>query len=127
IDNSWVDIQGDVINNDTSDSESFSVPIEYYHGVEDGEAWTEGKTSASTTISAMPAGTYILGLDVTWEKWQQPMAVTIKVEQGVFNGGYLVLTGFLVSIIPIIVMLMHFSFSQKRWRDSDFSPYESSD
>jgi hypothetical protein len=127
IDNSWVDVQGDVINNDTSESESFSVPIEYYHGVEDGEAWSEGKTSGTTTISAVPAGTYILGLDVAWEKWQQPMTVTVKVEQGVFNGGYLVLTGFLVSIIPVIVMLMHLSFSRKRWRDSDYSPYQSSE
>jgi len=125
IDNSWVDIQGDVINNTTNESEGFSVPISYYRGVEDGESWSEGKTTGNTTISAMPEGTYILGLDVAWEKWQQPMAIAVRVEQGVFDGGYLMLTAFLISLLPIFVMFRHLSFSHKRWRDSDYSPYSS--
>jgi hypothetical protein len=126
VDNSWVDVQGDVINNDTNESQGFAVPIEYYHGVEDGESWTEGKTGDKAYLSAMPAGQYILGLDIRWEKIQQPMTVTVKVEQGVMSGGYLILAMFLLSLPPFLVMLYHFNFSAKRWKDSDFSPYQSS-
>jgi hypothetical protein len=126
VDNSWVDIQGDVINNDTNESQGFAVPIEYYHGVEDGESWTEGKAGDNTYLSAMPAGQYILGLDIRWEKIQQPMTVTVKVEQGVMSGGYLILAMFLLSLPPFLVMIYHFNFSAKRWKDSDFSPYQSS-
>jgi hypothetical protein len=127
VDNSWVDIQGDVINNDTNESQGFSVPIEYYHGVDQGESWSEGKTSDNAYLSAMPAGKYILGLDIRWEKFQQPMTVTVKVEQGVMNGGYFIIALLLLTIPPFFVMLYHFSFSAKRWKDSDFSPYQSSE
>ncbi len=126
VDNSCVDIQGDVINNDTNESQGFAVPIEYYHGVEGGESWSEGKTSDNAYLSAMPAGKYILGLDIRWEKIQQPMTVTVKVEQGVMNSGYIILALGLLSILPFIVMIYHFNFSAKRWKDSDFSPYQSS-
>jgi hypothetical protein len=119
-----VDIQGDVINNDTNESQGFALPIEYYQGVDEGESWSEGKTSNNDYLSAMPAGKYILGLDVRWEKIQQPMTVTVKVEQGAMNVGYLILAFILLSILPFFVMIYHWSFSMKRWKDSDFSPYE---
>jgi hypothetical protein len=127
VDNSWVDIQGDVINNETNESQGFAVPIEYYHGVDEGESWSEGKTGDNAYLSAMPAGTYILGLDIRWEKIQQPMTVTVKVEQGVMNGGYVLLALLLLTVPPFLVMIYHFSFSAKRWKDSDFSPYQSSE
>ncbi|MEW6128674.1 MAG: DUF4178 domain-containing protein [Acidobacteriota bacterium] len=124
--NTWVDIQGDIINNDTNESQDFSLPVEYYSGVDDGEAWSEGNKNVNTYLSAMPAGNYVLGLDVRWEKFQQPVTITVKVEQNVFNGGFFIMAGFLLSIIPVIVMIRHFSFSSRRWKDSDFSPYQSS-
>jgi hypothetical protein len=127
VDNSWVDVQGDIINNDTNESQGFAVPIEYYHGVDEGESWSEGKTSDNAYLSAMPAGKYILGLDIRWEKIQQPMTVTVRVEQGVMNGGYIFLALFLLTVPPFLVMIYHFNFSAKRWKDSDFSPYQSSE
>jgi hypothetical protein len=126
IDNTWVDIQGDVINNETNESQGFSVPIEYYHGVDDGESWSEGKTSDNDYLSAMPAGNYILGLDVRWEKIQEPMTITVKVEQGAMNSGYLMLAFVLLSILPFCVLIYHWNFTTKRWKDSDYNPYQSS-
>ena len=126
VENTWVDIQGDVINNVTNESQAFSIPVEYYRGVEDGESWSEGGKSDNEYLSAMPAGEYILGLDVRWEKFQQPITVTVKVEQGVLNGGYLILALVLLSIFPFFVMIYHFSFAKKRWQDSDYSPFQSS-
>jgi hypothetical protein len=126
IDNSWVEIEGDLINQATDESEAFSLPVEYYSGVEDGESWSEGNRSPNVYLSAQSAGTYILGFEARWEKFQQPMAVTIRVEQGVFNGGYIVIVLILLSLFPIVMLIYHWRFEVRRWEDSDYSPFQSS-
>ena len=124
VDNSWVEIEGDLISQATDESVSFSLPVEYYSGVEDGESWSEGNRAPNVHLSAQPAGTYTLGFEARWEKFQQPMSVTIRVEQGVFNGGYLILIIVFVSLFPIVMLIYHWRYEYKRWEDSDFSPYQ---
>jgi hypothetical protein len=127
IDNSWLEIQGDVIDANTNDSVAFGLPVEYYHGVDGGESWSEGDNAPSTYLSAPPAGgSYMLGMEIRWEKWQQPMTVTVRVEQGVPRALYMILTMVAISIFPILVAFYHFSFERRRWADSDYNPYQSS-
>lgn len=127
VDNSWMEVQGDLINQATDESQGFSLPVEYYHGVEDGESWSEGGQSGSAHLSALPQGSYILGLDVRWEKFQQPATLTVRVMQGVPNALYLVLALIAVSIFPLVMLFYHYSFERRRWEDSDYSPYRSSE
>src|SRR5205085_4584400 len=42
VDNNWVYVAGDLINEETGLVQEFELPIEYYYGVEDGESWSEG-------------------------------------------------------------------------------------
>ena len=125
VDNSWLEVEGDLINQATDESQGFSIPVEYYHGVEDGESWSEGNQSPSVRISAVPEGNYILGLDVRWEKFQQPAVLTVRVEQGSPNALHLVVALVLISVLPLIMIFYHFSFERRRWEDSDYSPFSS--
>ena len=125
VDNSWLEIEGDLINLATDESQGFSTPIEYYHGVEDGESWSEGSQSSSARISAVPEGNYILGLDARWEKFQQPAVLSVRVEQGSPNALHLVVALVLISVLPLIMIFYHFSFERRRWEDSDYSPFNS--
>jgi len=128
VDNTWLEIQGDVIDTATNDSVAFGLPVEYYHGVEDGESWSEGDNSPSTYLSAPAAGgNYMLGMEVRWERWQQPISVTVTVEQGVPHASFIIWLLVLLSIVPILVAFYHFSFEKRRWADSDYSPYASSE
>ena len=45
VDNSWVATDFSLVNQTTSESSYFSKDIEYYHGYEGGENWTEGDTT----------------------------------------------------------------------------------
>jgi len=126
VENSWLEVEGDLVNQATDDSTAFSVPVEYYYGVEDGESWSEGSKTAGTHISAQPAGTYLMGLDVRWEKWQQPMTLTVTVEQGDPSGLHLFLAMLFISLLPLAMLIYHYSFERKRWADSDYSPFSSS-
>lgn len=123
VDNTWLEIQGDLINQATNEAQAFSLPVEYYHGVDDGESWSEGSQSPDVYVSALPAGTYVLGLEVRWEKWQQPASVNIKVEQGSPRVLHLVLAMVALSIFPLLVLLRHWGFEGRRWADSDYSPF----
>jgi len=125
IDNSWAYFEGDIINEETGLVQAFSMPIEYYRGVDGGESWSEGSTKSEVSLSSLPAGRYTLRLEAQWEKWQQPLAMMIKLDQDVPSIFNLILLLIVLSIIPIIIAIRHYSFSVKRWADSDYSPFSS--
>ena len=56
VQNTWVYLEGDLINDETGVVQSFPIDISYYQGVEDGESWTEGGQKDSAYTSSMPAG-----------------------------------------------------------------------
>jgi hypothetical protein len=127
VENNWLYVAGDLINEETGLVQSFDLPIEYYHGTDEGEAWSEGGREDSAHLSALPAGRYTLRLEAQWEKWNQaaPPQLTVRVEQGVANPLNLVLTLVALSLIPIVVAIYHFNFERRRWADSAFNPYDS--
>jgi uncharacterized Zn finger protein (UPF0148 family) len=127
VENSWVYLEGDLINDETGLVQSFPIEISYYYGVEDGESWTEGNRKDSAFTSAVPAGRYILRLEGQWEKWQQPAPLTVKIEQNVSNGFNFVLALIVLSIIPVIMLIYHISFERRRWSESMFGGSDDSD
>ncbi len=56
VQNTWVALEGDLINDETGVVQSFPIEISYYQGVEDGESWSEGGQSDSAYTSSMPGG-----------------------------------------------------------------------
>ncbi|HSE34078.1 MAG TPA: DUF4178 domain-containing protein [Pyrinomonadaceae bacterium] len=127
VQNTWVYLEGDLINEETGVVQSFPIDISYYQGVEDGEAWSEGSQKDSTDTSAMPAGKYILRLEGQWERWQEPASVAVTIEQNVTNGFNFILTLVVLSIVPIAMGIYHISFEKRRWAESMFSGGGSSD
>jgi hypothetical protein len=127
VQNSWVYLEGDLINDETGVVQSFPIDISYYQGVEDGESWSEGGQKDSAYTSALPAGRYILRLEGQWERWQQPATVSIRVEQNVTHGFNLILALIVLSLVPIGMGIYHISFERRRWSESMFDESGSSD
>jgi hypothetical protein len=119
--NTWVYLEGDLINDENGLVQSFPIDISYYQGVDEGESWSEGGQSDSAYTSSMPAGRYVLRLEGQWEKWQQPATVAIKIEQNVTYGLNLLLALIGLSIGPIIMIIYHIGFERRRWSESMFS------
>jgi hypothetical protein len=120
VQNAWVYLEGDLINEETGVVQSFPIDISYYQGVEDGESWSEGGQSDSATTSSMPGGKYVLRLEGQWERWQQPAVVSIKIEQNVTHGFNLLIALIVLSIGPIIMIIYHIGFERRRWSESMF-------
>ncbi|HVF47949.1 MAG TPA: DUF4178 domain-containing protein [Pyrinomonadaceae bacterium] len=120
VDNSWADLDIDLVNEQSQEVESVNVPVEYYTGTDSDGAWSEGGKSTDATLSSLPAGKYTLRVEGTWEKWQTPMPVSVKVEQNVVRGVNFICALLLLMIVPIIGLVRKISFESGRWKDSMF-------
>lgn len=127
VNNTWLGVDGDFINETTGEVQPFFVPVEYYHGVDDGESWSEGGYRNSTIISALPTGKYTLRLEVTGEAGKRPNSLSVKVDQGVPRWLYVFLVMLLLSAFPVMMALYHLNFEYCRWQDSDYSPFRSNE
>jgi hypothetical protein len=122
VDNSWVYFEGDLINQDSGLVQPFDLPVEHYHGVEDGEAWSEGAATTTTYLSSLPAGTYTLRLEGQWEKWQEPSPnLSVQIVQGVPRFTNLLIALIIVSLIPAYTLVRRLMFERSRWQDSMYT------
>ncbi len=146
LDNAWLGIDGDLIQKDTDLVQPFDVEVSHYHGVEDGESWSEGSLENSVYLSALPAGTYEMRLEFVGERQatpppaqpslpgqapaptpaepaQPPVRVHVRVEQGTVHLWPWILTVLVLSVIPALVGAYHIWFERRRWEESAFSPF----
>jgi hypothetical protein len=125
VDNSWANVEVALVNEKTNDEVYANKDIEYYHGYEDGESWTEGNPSEEFNICGVSAGKY--HLVITPQKapedsqnnyltinavWNQPSSWNIWVAI-IFMG-----------VMLIILYYLDLNFERTRWEDSSYSPYE---
>jgi len=127
VDNSWADLDIDLINEQSEEVESVNVPVEYYSGSDSDGAWTEGDKATDATLSSLPAGKYTLRVEGTWQNWQSQMPVSVKVEQNVNRGVNFICAFLILLIMPVIGLIRKVSFEGGRWKDSMFGSSSSGD
>lgn len=129
VDNSWLYLAGELVDDKTGASYPFERSIEYYHGYDGGESWSEGHTSESLTFPDVPGGQYYLNLDT--ESGGFPVAQTqrqfrvtaMRDIPGWWNFWCCALA---LSILPIWYWMMRHNTEVARWSDSYYTPYTSS-
>ncbi len=121
INNSWVELDADLVNEQNSEIESVPINMEYYQGSDSDGAWTEGKKEEDATLSSLPAGKYTLRIAGSWGNWQQPLPLRVKIEQNVVRGVNFCCAFFVLGIIPLLALFRKITFESKRWKDSMFS------
>ncbi len=120
VNNSFVELDVDLVNEQSQDVESVVIPIEYYTGTDSDGAWTEGSQSQDATLSSLPAGKYTLRVQGTWQNSTQPMPVAVRVEQNVVRGINFLCALIVLAIVPIIGLFRKITFESSRWKDSMF-------
>jgi len=124
VDNSWANVQVALVNETTGEEVYANKDIEYYHGYEGGESWTEGSTSEEFNICGVSEGKYHLSLtpmkapedasnnylhvDVSWNKPSMRNVWMTVLFMGVFI---------------VILYYINKYFETRRWEDSSYSPY----
>ncbi|HEY8563179.1 MAG TPA: DUF4178 domain-containing protein [Pyrinomonadaceae bacterium] len=120
VSNSYAEFDVDLINEQNQEIESLFIPIEYYSGTDSDGSWTEGSQTQDATLSSLPAGKYTLRVEGTWQNFQQPISVNVKVEQNVARGVNFCCAFVVLAILPILALIRKFSFESRRWSESMF-------
>ncbi len=126
VSNAYAELDIDLVNEQNQEVESVNVPIEYYSGSDSDGAWTEGSQTQDATLSALPAGKYTLRVEGTWQNFQQPIDVSVRVEQNVSRGVNFCCAFVLLAILPVFGLMKKFAFESRRWSDSMFGGSSSS-
>jgi hypothetical protein len=127
VSNSFAELDVDLINEQSQEIESVNIPIEYYFGTDSDGSWTEGSKNEDATLSALPAGKYTLRVEGTWQDWQKPMPISLKVEQNVNRGVNFLCALIVLLIVPVLGLIRKLSFESSKWKDSMFSTSGSGD
>ena len=121
IDNSWVELDADLVNEQNSDVESVPINIEYYQGSDSDGAWTEGNKEQDATLSSIAGGKYTLRIAGSWGNWNQQLPLRVKVEQNVVRGVNFCCAFVILLIIPLLAIFRKITFESKKWSESMFS------
>ena len=125
--NSFAELDVDLVNEQSQEVESVNIPIEYYFGSDSDGSWSEGSKEQDAILSSLPAGKYTLRVEGTWQDWQQPMPVSLKVEQNVNRGVNFGCAFLVLLIVPVLGLFRKITFESRRWKDSMFSTSGSDD
>jgi hypothetical protein len=125
VDNSWLYLDGALINEETGEVDEFDAEVEYYHGTDSDGSWSEGGTAAYRYVSAVPPGRYVLRLGPQWEPGKNPGSFSVRVRSRVPRIYQALLAGLAVCAWPLLVAWRHVRFESRRWAESDHPMFES--
>lgn len=121
VENNWLYVSGDLVNEETGLVEPFDLPIEYYHGVDGGESWSEGSKSVSRVLSALPAGSYVMRLEGQWAENTTPPAVHIRAREGAFLWSHFFLAFLAITIPAVFAGYRFLVFENARWEEASYT------
>ena len=125
-DNTWVAVGADLIEETTGESHSFGLVSDYYHGVDDGESWSEGARHRNVYLSRVPKGRYVLRLEPEIEQGKAPAGYHVTLRSGVTHFGRFILLLFLLTLGPLAMGFSYVRFESRRWAESDYASGSSS-
>ncbi|MFA6085670.1 DUF4178 domain-containing protein [Mucilaginibacter sp.] len=123
IDNNWLETTVVLVNEKDNQSWEVTESIEYYHGYEDGESWTEGSQEAEVLLSGIPAGKYHLNIyPASGDINNKNIHISIVANPVVWRN--VLVTILLLFLYPLYTWFRMRNYEKKRWMNSDYSPYE---
>jgi len=119
--NDWFFGEFSLINEGDGTEYNFTHEIEYYSGYEDGEHWSEGSTSGTAFLSQIPAGKYHLNIYPEFSPNNHEFSISVYRDVPITSNFFIACIGLL--LFPLIFFVWKRNYEQRRWSDSDYSPY----
>jgi hypothetical protein len=125
LDNDWVELQIVLVNDDNGKLYEVNESMELYHGVEDGESWSEGDNEANAVLSDIPSGNYHMNIYPFVGKRPDgasaPISFSVKVLENRFLPSNLILMLLLVLTYPTIQYIRKHRFENSIWFKGDYT------
>lgn len=137
LNNSWAFAEVMLVNLDTEEAVGVGLEASYYHGVDDGESWSEGDRQPDAVLGRVVGGRYLLqvtpqrdtsalGPDLFSSSFlpRSPDTYSVRVREDVFLTRYSVLAVLIILFFPVLAQILGAIFERKRWAHSDYAPGE---
>lgn len=122
VQNSWVYLDGALVNEQEGDIVEFSSEVAFYSGTDSDGSWTEGSQKDTVYLSAVPAGSYVMRLAPQADPKATNVSFQVIVFEGATRTSYFVIALVFSLLVPAILLGFHFNFEHQRWQESNFSP-----
>lgn len=123
IDNNWLEATVVLVNEKDNQSWEVTESIEYYHGYEDGETWSEGSQEAEVLLSGIPRGKYHLNIyPASGDGKNKSIHININANPVIWRNVWV--TFLLLCLYPLYAWFRMRNYEKRRWMNSDYSPYE---
>ncbi len=124
IDNDWLELHLSLVNEQTNKEYAIVQAMEYYHGQDTDGAWVEGRPYSKTYISSVPSGNYRLLIDADSGAYFRSGYVdfNLGIRRDVPAGLNYWSTVLMILVYPILVLVIRWSFENRRWSESDYVP-----
>jgi len=130
VDNSWLDLEASLVNNGNGQEYHVEQLVQYYHGYDDGDSWSEGSATETAYLNGIPSGTYFLRIqaerDTTNGSWNGLQQFSLTVTNDVPTHRNLLIFSGLLLLWPVISYLRLRYTEKRRWGGSKYSPYKAS-
>ncbi|MCC9062752.1 DUF4178 domain-containing protein [Flavobacterium piscisymbiosum] len=124
VDNSWANVDVALVNETTNDEIHANKDIEYYHGYEDGESWTEGNWSEKFNICGVKEGKYhLLIKPLKAPEDNKNTAMKVKVVWNQPSSRNVWIIAIFMIVVYVVIRYFKINFEKTRWEDSSYSPY----
>ncbi|RYD51052.1 MAG: DUF4178 domain-containing protein [Sphingobacteriales bacterium] len=126
INNSWIYLEGTLVNSRSGAEVAFSKTLEYYHGTEDGESWSEGSREAEPVLNNLDSGRYFLTIQGQADPGIGAFLTaptTIRIRQDVPSHWNLIHVLLLFGSVCVVLYLVHRHYEKIRYEGSPYDPY----
>jgi len=119
LDNQWMFVGYALVNDETGQAFEVAREVSYYHGVEDGESWTEGSPTDRVALPTVPPGRYFLRIETEGDRTAPPSRYGVRVIRDVSTSLWFLVALALIAVPPILASWRAAMFERRRWQESD--------
>src|SRR6185503_9476575 len=119
LDNQWMFVGYALVNDETGQAFEVAREVSYYHGIEDGESWTEGSPTDTVALPTVPPGRYFLRIETEGDRTASPVRYRVRVVRDVPTSLWFIVALVLIVVPPILTSWRAAMFERRRWQESD--------
>lgn len=116
VDQSWLELELSLVNDDTGGALEYRQLAEYYHGHDSDGSWSEGSRSDSFVLTDVPPGRYRLRA-VSYAENDTSYQITVYRDRAIWSNLVFLLLS--VMVFPVFVWIRRAKFETARWQNSE--------
>ncbi|WNG24086.1 DUF4178 domain-containing protein [Cystobacter fuscus] len=119
VNNSWLGVQAELVNEQSGDVIGFYEEVGYYSGSDSDGSWSEGDQTETEHLSSVPPGRYVLRSQALFDGTPRGQSYTLKLVSDTPRALWFFWALVLLWVLPLFAVFRASSFETSRWAESN--------